>query len=75
MDVAVGSDVGEEIGDVEVELSGDEVSVMIVYDADEVDGVPPPRAPVVVAIVVLGATDGAGVWLHIPLPLESVKQA
>jgi hypothetical protein len=68
VDVAVGSDVEEETADVDVELSDDGVTVITVYDTDEVDGVPPPRAPV----AVLGTADSAEVWLHSPSPLESV---
>jgi hypothetical protein len=69
VDADVGSDVGEETADTEVMLSGGGVTVMTVYDADEVEGVKPSTA---LLATVLGAADNAEVWLHCPLPLESV---
>src|SRR5271156_231493 len=41
-------------------VSDDGITVMTVYVADEVEGVAP--------------SDSAVVWLHCPLPLESVQQ-
>jgi hypothetical protein len=67
--VDAGIDVREDTPDTGVVLSGDEVTVMTVYEVEEVDGVPPLMALVV---IVLGAADSADVWLHSPLPLESV---
>lgn len=58
IDVGVSSDVEEEVAEAGVVLSDDGVTVMTVYVADEVEGVAP--------------SDSAVVWLHCPLPLESV---
>src|SRR5271156_1865986 len=69
IDVGVGSDVEEEVAEAGVMLSDDSVIVMTVYVADEVEGVTPS---IEVVADVLGAADSAEVWLHCPLPLESV---
>ena len=60
IDVGVGSDVEEEVAEAGVVLSDDGVTVMTVHVADEVEGVGPSIEVV------------AEVWLHCPLPLESV---
>lgn len=69
IDVGVGSDVEEEVAEAGVVLSDDGVTVMTVYVADEVEGAAPS---IEVVADVLGAADSAEVWLHCPLPLESV---
>jgi hypothetical protein len=69
IDVGVGSDVEEEVAEAGVMLSDDGVTVMTVYVADGVEGV---TSSIEVVADVLGAADGAEVWLHCPLPLESV---
>ena len=66
VDVAVGSNVEEATAEVEVRVSWGDVTVMTVYDADVVEGVTPPPT------VLVAAADGAEVWLHSALPLESV---
>jgi hypothetical protein len=50
-------------------LSDEGVTVMTVYVAAEVEGLTPS---VEVVADVLSATDSAEIWLHCPLPLESV---
>jgi hypothetical protein len=69
IDVGVGSDVEEEVAEAGVVLSDDGVTVMTAYVADEVEGVAPS---IDVVADVLGVAGSAEVWLHCPLPLESV---
>lgn len=69
VDVAVGSNVGEEVANTELVLSSDWVTVMIAYDVDEGDFMPPLEISVVKALV---PAESAEVSLQSPLPLESV---
>jgi hypothetical protein len=69
VDVGVGRGDEEEVAEAGVVLSDGGVTVMTVYVAAEVEGLAPS---IEVVADVLSAADGAEVWLHCPLPLESV---
>jgi hypothetical protein len=67
--VGVGSDVEEEVVETGVVLSDEGTTVMTVYVIDEVEGL---ALPIEVVADALGAADSVDVWLHCPLPPESV---
>jgi hypothetical protein len=71
VDVGVGRDVEEEVAKVGVVLSDGGVNVMTVYVAAELEGLAPS---IEVVAEVRSAADGAEVWLHCPLPLESYNK-
>ena len=69
VDVGVGRGDEEEVPEADVVLSDGGVTVMTVHVTAEVEGLAPS---IEVVADVLSAADGAEVWLHCPLPLESV---
>ena len=65
VDVGVGRAVEEEVAEAGVVRSDEGVTVMTVYAAAEAEGLRSLSG-------VLSAAESAEVWLHCPLPLESV---